>query len=174
MPLPGTVARPGPAPGSAELRGRPAAVAGRVGRGRRQLHLDAPLLRRVAHAGIGTALVAHFQGHAAHGRVGLASQHRTQLATVGFNVAEEFVVLLVALRQGRWPGAETGADQDHGNAMPVQVITVGDLPLQLDAVAVIGAGTQRERLVYQQQVGFGEGQGGQAGKRQRTERGQTV
>jgi hypothetical protein len=60
--------------------------------------------------------------------------------------------------------AAFGAD---GRALPVQVVAVGNLPAQLDAVARHGLRFGHEGLVHRQQVGFVEGGGRQRGKGQR-------
>ena len=119
-----------------------------------QVHAQFAALRRVAHAGIGAALVLHLQDRAALTGRGLAGQAGLQRGAVGLHLAEEFVVLALAFRQIQRTGGEALAGFD-ADAMPVQVVTRGDLPGQRDAVTSIGLGAQCEGLVHWQQVCLG-------------------
>ena len=65
---------------------------------------------------------------------GLAGQHRGQRVAIGLDPAEELVVVRLARRQLQRLRDETGVGL-HRDAVPVQVVAVGDRPAQLDAVA---------------------------------------
>ncbi|KAG1546921.1 hypothetical protein G6F50_013587 [Rhizopus delemar] len=117
----------------------------------RQGDLHHALLRRVADAGIGATLVAHFHADGA-GRIGgCAGQGGLQALAIGFNLAEEIVVVPVALGHLQRAGVERRVRLDAG-AVAIQVIARRDLELQLQLATFGGGGGQRERLVHRQQV----------------------
>ncbi|CAM0722307.1 Transcriptional regulator [Acinetobacter baumannii] len=127
----------------------------------RQRDLQGAGLRRVAHAGIGAALVLHGQGGRARAGRGRAGEGAEQFLAVGFDVAEEFVAVGLALRQRHGRAGEGGIGLDRG-AVPVQVIAVGDPPAHLDAVRRGGLRGQDEDLVDRRQfevLGDGRGRG---------------
>ncbi|MNM61144.1 hypothetical protein D3C81_724390 [compost metagenome] len=116
-----------------------------------QGHLHHALLRRVAHTGIGAALVTHFQADGAGGIGGRAGQGGLQALAVGLHLTEEIVVVLLACGHLQRSGIE-GRIGLHRGAVAIQVITRGDLELQLDLATLGRAGGQRERLVHRQQI----------------------
>ncbi len=127
----------------------------------RQRDLQGAGLRRVAHAGIGAAPVLHGQGGRARAGRGRAGEGAEQFLAVGFDVAEEFVAVGLALRQRHGRAGEGGIGLDRG-AVPVQVIAVGDPPAHLDAVRRGGLRGQDEDLVDRRQfevLGDGRGRG---------------
>jgi len=128
-------------------------------------------LRRVAHARVGTALVTHLQRDLA-GSGGRAWQQRVQAAAVGFHRAKIRVGVLFPVRHLQLARLETGAFGGHRGAVPVQVIAVGNLPAQGDALAG-GLGGRHEGLVHRQQAGFIDGCGGQGKAEQDQHTGQT-
>ncbi len=144
---------------------------GGIGRG--QVDADFAPLRRIAHAGIGAALVLHLQDGGLHRRVGLAGQGGLQLLAVGLHLAEELVVFALALRQRQFARGKplSGLDAD---AVAIQVVARCDLPVQRDAVAAVGGGAQREGLVHWQQILFADRQGGESGQGQQAQGGDTV
>lgn len=116
----------------------------------RQRDLQGAGLRQVAHAGIGAAPVLHGQGGRARAGRGRAGEGAEQFLAVGFDVAEEFVAVGLALRQRHGRAGEGGIGLDRG-AVPVQVIAVGDPPAHLDAVRRGGLRGQDEDLVDRRQ-----------------------
>jgi hypothetical protein len=98
---------------------------------------------------------------------GVAGQHRDQLAAVGLDIAEEFVGIGMPRRQLQFAGAETAVDRLDRGAVPVEVIALGDLPGELDAVGRGRPGAEREGLVDRQQVGLVDGGGGRCQPGQR-------
>src|SRR3546814_2069663 len=74
-----------------------------------------------------------------------------QALAEGLDVAEELVLVRLAARQVQFAQAAAVGGNGLG-AVPVQVVAVGDLPLQRDAVGRRRLGGQGERLVDRQQV----------------------
>src|SRR5690606_4987336 len=119
-----------------ERRGQPPA-AGTAGLARpglpggRQAHLDLAGLRRIADACVGAALVADLQVGRGRRPGGLAVEDGDQAAAVGLDRAEELVHVALAGRQPQVAADETAAGA-HRGAVPIEVITLGDLPVDLD------------------------------------------
>ena len=115
-------------------------------RGLRQRDLQRAGLRRIADPGIGATLVLHGQGGRGGARHGGPINGPDQRLPVGLDVAEEFVAMLVAIGQGQ-PRLAERRIRLHRSAVAVQVIAVGDLPADLDAVGRGGLRGQHENLV---------------------------
>lgn len=162
-------------------RGRKAkAASGRtrswcVRRGRLERDLQGPALRRIADTGVRAALVAHLQRDVARAGT-LSRQQCIQAPAVGLHRAEVFVGVLVAIGHLQRAGLEAGAFGGYCRPVPVQVVAVGDFPVQGDAL-VGGLRRQAEGLVDGKQAGFidrcgRQGEGGQGQQRgQTTEQG---
>ena len=143
---------------------------GRASRGR-QRHAQGLGVRRVADADVGAALVLHLQLHRRHAVGDGAGEHRGHLIAVGLDVAEELVGVGDAVGQLERIGAEAGRGHLGAHAVPVEVVALGDAPVQFDAAALGGLGAEREGLVDGQQVGLvqslgrgGEEEQGQQGR----------
>ena len=128
---------------------------------RRQFHRQRARLRRIADAGVGAALIFDLQGDGG-ARADDVRQGGDQFVAIGFGLAEEFVLVRVALGQRQRPAARAGRDRLHAGPMPVHVIAVGDLPADPHRVSGGGFGAEHIGLIDRQQIGLvdrgGDGQ----------------
>ncbi len=133
----------------------------------RQGDLQRARLRRIADADVGAALVLHLQRQGLGAVGGGAGLHGGEVAAVGLDFAEELVGVRLPRRQLQRVGLEAAAGLLHRDAVAVQVIALGDRPVDLDAVARHRACAEREGFVDRQQlVLVGRGQRRQRGREQ--------
>jgi hypothetical protein len=125
--------------------------------GCRHRHIQRARLGRVTHANIGAALVLHLEAHRRHAAGGGAGEHGGDGVAIGFNVAEEFVAVLVPGRQLQRVELEGGIDRLHREAMLVQVIARRHFPGEFDALARHRLGREHIGLVHRQQVVHAQG-----------------
>jgi hypothetical protein len=135
---------------SARRRAACEELVGVRGRLDRERHLQGAHLRRVAHAQVRAALVLHLD----RGRGGIACRRagvrHVQLRPIGFDIAEEFVVL----RMARWQGERAARKTFGVDAMAVEVIAGCDAPGQQDAIARLRFRLERKGLVDGEEILF--------------------
>ncbi|MNM78877.1 hypothetical protein D3C81_907960 [compost metagenome] len=107
-------------------------------------------LRRVAQALVGAALVAHQQGEGA--RV-VAWQLDVEHAVVYLDIAEEFIVLGLALGDVRRAQGDVGRFRAELETVAVEVVAIGGDEAQLDGLRIGLDQAELEGLVYRQEVG---------------------
>ncbi len=171
--------------------GQPGHIAGRCGAGnaetsgnhtRRYRQGQQLAMGRIAHADIGAPLVADLEigidriaGVARALAIGPGQGGGgVQLVAIGFNIAEEFIVVAFTVGQLQRRQFQAGRRcHGGGQAVPVQVIALGDPPVQMQSAVIADLPLQREGFIDRKQVVFADGGMGKQGDGGEQDRQQT-
>jgi hypothetical protein len=118
---------------------------------RRHGYADGLGNRRVAQAGVRAALVGHLEFDDVGPRRPLQGHLSVELLVVDFHLAEKLVGLPLAVRHRDRARGETWRFGLHCHTVPIQVVAVGNDPVEGDCFAAIGRGGQLECLVRRQE-----------------------